>query len=185
MEYQAGLHDTLRKKMLPVCIAAVKRMGATEKLAQQICSQALAVEFKNRAKRRLELQLIAFWTKWHLKHTQPGVHFWKKSRFTNRQMAAALQNIRMWRGNRLEASLCSIIVLSPVFHRLPLSFHAVTPLLRGEAQPFKCLSPHWDKSTTSRSLVQSYLAESLGILWTISRWWIARTWSIYFSSLQG
>lgn len=35
MEYQAGLHDTLIKKMLPVCIAAVKRMGATEKLAQQ------------------------------------------------------------------------------------------------------------------------------------------------------
>lgn len=35
MEYQAGLHDTLIKEMLLVCIAAVKRLKVTEKLARQ------------------------------------------------------------------------------------------------------------------------------------------------------
>lgn len=118
----------------------------------EICSQVPAVEFENRAKGRLKKgnQVIALWTKWRPQHTQPGAHFWKNP---DLKKARWLQNNRIWRGNRLEASLCSIIVLSPVFHWLPLSFHAVTPLLRREAQQFKCLSPHWDKTTTSRPLV--------------------------------
>lgn len=35
MEYQAGVHDTLIKKMLLVWITAVKRTKAAEKLARQ------------------------------------------------------------------------------------------------------------------------------------------------------
>lgn len=57
MEYQAGVHDTLIERMLLVWIAAVKRTEAAEKLAQQICSRAPAVEFENRARGRLKMAI--------------------------------------------------------------------------------------------------------------------------------
>lgn len=58
MEYQAGVHGKLIKKMLLVWIAAVKRTEVAEKLARQrFAVKRPAVEFENYAKGRLKMAI--------------------------------------------------------------------------------------------------------------------------------
>lgn len=192
MEYQAGVHGTLIKKEA-ACLDRCCKEGGSGWGANtaEIRTQAPTEEFENCAKGRLKMAIrwSVFWTKWHPQHThthtQSGAHFWKIPDFKKIARWLPLYKI-LECGEEIDwRPLCRSLTLSPVYHWLPLSFHAVTSLLRREAPPFECLCAHWDKTSTSRSLVWSYLAESLGRRPTTSRWWRASTCGVYFGSLQG